>query len=196
MRACRSRRCAAGCSRHRHADAWGRGECGMREARLRGQRGCSQYLGDMTAGRQLAGHDRVLQRRQAVAPARHFREAEGLSIAQIAARLGRSPATVKAYFYDPTGAKARAVKARCQGVRRGAARTRSRGTERTPSRTARRSLRCDRAALDARARAGSAAPGGPATGWWTCTSATLIRLRRRASPSGPLFPIVPCGRGP
>ena len=35
--------------------------------------------------------------------AHHFREAEGLSIAQIAERLGRSPATIKAYFYDPTG---------------------------------------------------------------------------------------------
>ena len=58
----------------------------------------------MTAGRQLAGYDRVLQRRQAVALARHFREADGLSIAQIAARLGRSPATVKAYFYDPSDA--------------------------------------------------------------------------------------------
>src|SRR2546421_7497319 len=44
---------------------------------------------------------RVLERRRAVALARHFREAEGLSIAQIADRLGRSPATVKAYFYDP-----------------------------------------------------------------------------------------------
>ena len=41
----------------------------------------------------------------------HYREAEGLSIAEIAARLGRSPATVKAYFYDPTGEKARAVNA-------------------------------------------------------------------------------------
>ena len=51
--------------------------------------------------------------------ARHFREAEGLSIGQIAGRLGRSPATVKAYFCDPTGAKARAVKARYQGVCRG-----------------------------------------------------------------------------
>jgi transcriptional regulator with XRE-family HTH domain len=40
----------------------------------------------------------VLERRRAVALARHFREAEGLSIAQIAHRLGRSPATVKAYF--------------------------------------------------------------------------------------------------
>ena len=32
------------------------------------------------------------------------------------ARLGRSPATVKGYFYDPTGEKARAVKARYQGA--------------------------------------------------------------------------------
>ena len=63
--------------------------------------------------------DRVAERRRAVALARHFREAEGLSIAEIAARLGRSPATVKAYFYDPTGEKARAVKARYVGVCRG-----------------------------------------------------------------------------
>jgi AraC-like DNA-binding protein len=60
--------------------------------------------------------DRVAERRRAVALARHFREAEGLSIAQIAERLGRSPATVKAYFYDPTGETARAVKALCVGV--------------------------------------------------------------------------------
>jgi hypothetical protein len=63
--------------------------------------------------------DRVVERRRAVALARHHREAEGLSIVQIADRLGRSPATIKAYFYDPTGAKARAVKARYQGVCRG-----------------------------------------------------------------------------
>ena len=71
--------------------------------------------GDMASGRPSPAYDRVVERRRAVALARHFREAEGLSIAQIADRLGRSPATVKAYFYDPTGEKARAVKARYVG---------------------------------------------------------------------------------
>ena len=49
----------------------------------------------------------------------HYRLAEGLSIAQIAQRLGRSPATIKGYFYDPDGETARAVKARYQGLCRG-----------------------------------------------------------------------------
>jgi hypothetical protein len=61
----------------------------------------------------------VVERRRAVALARHFREVEGLPIAQSAKRLGRSPATIKAYFYDPTGEKARAVKARYVGLCRG-----------------------------------------------------------------------------
>ena len=73
----------------------------------------------MDVDRPHVAYDRVVERRRAVALARHFREAEGLSIAQIADRLGRSPATIKAYFYDPTGEKARAVKARYVGVCRG-----------------------------------------------------------------------------
>lgn len=38
-------------------------------------------------------YDRVQERCRAIALARHFREAEGLTIAQIADRLGRSPVT-------------------------------------------------------------------------------------------------------
>lgn len=56
--------------------------------------------------------DRVKERRRAVAIVRPLRESEGLAIAAIVDRLGRSPATVKGYFYDPTGTKARAVKRR------------------------------------------------------------------------------------
>jgi AraC-like DNA-binding protein len=81
--------------------------------------GSAQYLEGVAPGLSSSAFDRVAERRRAVALARHFREAEGLSIAQIADRLGRSPATVKAYFYDPTGEKARAVKARYVGVCRG-----------------------------------------------------------------------------
>ena len=73
----------------------------------------------MTGAASASDLGRVLERRRAVALARHYREFEGLSIRQIADRLGRSPATVKAYFYDPTGEKARAVKARYVGVCRG-----------------------------------------------------------------------------
>jgi AraC-like DNA-binding protein len=57
----------------------------------------------MTSDQHSSAYDRVIERRRAVAVARHFREAERLSIALIAERLGRSPATIKAYFYDPTG---------------------------------------------------------------------------------------------
>ena len=64
-------------------------------------------------------YDRVVERRRAVALARYFREAEGLSVAAIADRLGRSPATIKAYFHDPTREKAGAVKARYVGRCRG-----------------------------------------------------------------------------
>lgn len=59
----------------------------------------------MTGKASTAGTGRVLERRRGVALAHHYREFEGLSIRQIAGRLGRSSATVKAYFYDPAGGK-------------------------------------------------------------------------------------------
>jgi DNA-directed RNA polymerase specialized sigma24 family protein len=46
--------------------------------------------------------DRVSERRRAAVLARHYREQESLTIAEIARRLGRAEATVKAYLYDPS----------------------------------------------------------------------------------------------
>ena len=63
--------------------------------------------------------DRVTERRRAAQLARRYRDQEGLAIAEIARRLGRAQATIKSYLYDPTGDKARAVKARYRGVCRG-----------------------------------------------------------------------------
>ena len=63
--------------------------------------------------------DRVSERRRAAQLARHYRDQEGLTIAEIARRPGRAESTVKAYLYDPLGAKAREVKARYRGVCRG-----------------------------------------------------------------------------
>ena len=94
----------------------------------------------VTGNASYAGSDRVAERRRAVALARHSREAEGLSTAQIADRLGRSPTTVEAYFYDPTGEKAQAVIARYVDV---LLRLRRRGTRvaTAPGASGRRSTR-------------------------------------------------------
>jgi hypothetical protein len=54
-----------------------------------------------------------------VALAQHYRDQEGLKVSEIAARLGRSPATVSAYLYDPDGAKTKHVKSTYRGVCRG-----------------------------------------------------------------------------
>ena len=54
--------------------------------------------------RSMVALDRVQERRRAVALARHYRDEECLSIAEIARRLGRAEATVKAYLYDPSDA--------------------------------------------------------------------------------------------
>ena len=57
--------------------------------------------------RAMPSTDRVQERRRAAVLARHYREEEGLSIAEIAHRLGRAEATVKAYLYDPSNANKR-----------------------------------------------------------------------------------------
>ncbi|MBV9195272.1 MAG: hypothetical protein JO168_14100 [Solirubrobacterales bacterium] len=63
--------------------------------------------------------DRSSERRRAAQLARHYRDQANLTIAEIARRLGRAEATITVYLYDPTGEKAKAVKARYQGICRG-----------------------------------------------------------------------------
>jgi hypothetical protein len=48
-----------------------------------------------------------------------YRDQEGVTIAEVARRLGRAEGTVKGYLYDPIGEKAREVQARYRGVCRG-----------------------------------------------------------------------------
>ena len=57
----------------------------------------------MASGRPSAVYDGVVERRPAVALAHHVRETEEMSIAQIADRLGRSPATIKGVLLRPDG---------------------------------------------------------------------------------------------
>ena len=98
--------------------------------------------------------DRVSERRRAAQLARHYRDQEGLTIAEIARRLGRAEGTVKAYLYDPLGDKAREVKARYRGVCRGCGAP-TRATERQGRRVSLLQAlpsRGDRAAMDPRAQ--------------------------------------------
>jgi hypothetical protein len=78
----------------------------------------------------VAAYDRVLERRRAIAPASHFREAEGFSIAQIADRLGRLPATIKSYFDDPTGDRRGPLRRGTEACAAAAAPVRGRATAR------------------------------------------------------------------
>jgi hypothetical protein len=118
-----------------------RGSSLRRRSEDRGKRWFELYAAGVGAEAAGKSNDRVRERRRAVALARHFREAEGLSIAEIARRLGHSPAAIKAYFYDPTGEKARAVKARTSAYAAAAAPIPSRVTARaTPTRTARHAI--------------------------------------------------------
>ena len=58
--------------------------------------------------------DRSVRRKRKVLQAQHYRH-QGRSIAEIARLLDQAPATIKAYLYDPTGEKARAIKQRYRG---------------------------------------------------------------------------------
>jgi hypothetical protein len=58
---------------------------------------------------------RVAERRQAAALAQHYRDVEALSVTDIATRLGRKPATVRSYLYDPDASKARELKKSYRG---------------------------------------------------------------------------------
>ena len=70
----------------------------------------------------------------------HYREAQRLSIAEIAARLGRSPATVRAYFYDPTDDNKRPRDSPCANAGFGATRATYSACVGTRSPLARRAL--------------------------------------------------------
>ena len=79
--------------------------------------------------------DRSVRRRRKVLQAQHYRH-QGRSIAEIARLLDQAPATIKAYLYDPTGEKARAIKQRYRGtlriVRRADLRCRRQGPRLAP----------------------------------------------------------------
>ncbi len=59
---------------------------------------------------------RAAERARAVRIARYYRDHERLPVSEIATRLGRKPATIRAYLYDPDGSKTKHVKARYRGV--------------------------------------------------------------------------------
>ena len=60
--------------------------------------------------------ERAAQRARAATLARYYRDEQHLTIAQIAQLLGRAPATISGYLYDPDGTKTKQVKARYRGV--------------------------------------------------------------------------------
>ena len=81
--------------------------------------------------------DRVAERPRVAALARHYRDAEHLSIAEIARRLGRAQTTVKAYLYDPPARRRVRSRPATAATAAPAAPTRARATARaTPTCTA------------------------------------------------------------
>ena len=127
----------------------------------------------------MDGVDRVQERRRAAALARHYRDQEGLPIAEIARRLGRAEATVKAYLYDPSYPNKRP--------------THSPTRERTPRRDARTAARrsTSRSASSVlRDPFGSAAPraGARLAAAAGCAERTTPRSRAGHGPPSTLLP--------
>lgn len=107
------------------------------------------------------------ERARAVRLARHYRDAERLSIGAIAGRLGRSPATIHEYLYDPHRSKATALRQRYQGVCRDCgAPTSGAGPTRSRDRCARcngaASAKWTRGRIEAALRTWQARYGAPA----------------------------------
>lgn len=59
---------------------------------------------------------RVVERRRAVLLTQHYRHQEGLTVPQIAALMGLSEGSIRAYLHDPDGSKAQAIKESYRGV--------------------------------------------------------------------------------
>jgi len=59
---------------------------------------------------------RVAERSRAARLAHYYRHERGLAVAEIADLLGRAPATIHAYLYDPDGNKTKNVKRRYRGT--------------------------------------------------------------------------------
>src|SRR5438270_12971426 len=85
---------------------------GMRVRTQRGTNGCGQEAADprntLSAWRPAHRGRHMTELPSGVAPSAWRVTSvtpRGLANAQIASRLGRSPATIAAYFYDPTGEK-------------------------------------------------------------------------------------------
>ncbi len=120
------------------------------------------------------------ERALAVKLARHYRDTERLAITEIAVRLGRAPATISEYLYDPDRATAREVRERYRGVCRSCGASTS-GSG--PTRSRKRCARCNGAAsakwsrrrIEKALRAWRARYGEPAG--WGDLSMTYARRR-------------------